>query len=72
MKLSIIIPIYNSEKYIIRCLDSVYNENILENEFEVICIDDFSKDNSVTLIKTYSLSHSNLVLLYHTRNKGQR
>jgi len=71
MKLSIIIPIYNSEKYIIRCLDSVYNENILENEFEVICIDDFSKDNSVTLIKTYSLSHSNLVLLYHTRNKKQ-
>jgi glycosyltransferase involved in cell wall biosynthesis len=71
MKLSIIIPFYNSEKYIVRCIDSIYNENIPENEFEVICIDDFSKDNSVNLIKTYSLIHSNIILLSHSKNKKQ-
>ncbi len=71
MKLSIIIPVYNSEKYIIRCLDSIFNEKIPTNEFEVICIDDCSKDNSVNLIKSYSLSHSNIIILSHSNNKKQ-
>ena len=71
MKLSIIIPVYNSEKYIIRCLDSIYNENIPENEFEVICIDDCSKDNSENLIKSYSKTHSNIIPLSHSKNKKQ-
>ena len=44
LKLSIIIPIYNVEKYIEDCLNSILNQKT--NDFEVICIDDGSVDNS--------------------------
>jgi len=71
MKLSIIIPVYNSEKYIIRCLDSIYNEEIPESEFEAICVDDFSKDCSLKVLKSYSKSHSNLLILSHSKNMKQ-
>ena len=47
-KISIIIPIYNSEKYIRRCLNSILNQTF--QDFEIILIDDNSKDNSLKII----------------------
>lgn len=52
MNLSIIIPVYNTEKYLKRCLDSVIKAKI--EETEIIIIDDGSKDNSLKIIKEYS------------------
>ena len=52
-KISIIIPIYNSEKFLVRCLDSILNQ--LYNDFEVILIDDGSKDHSLEICQRYSL-----------------
>ena len=46
--ISIIIPVYNSEKYIRRCLNSILNQTF--QDFEIILIDDNSKDNSLKII----------------------
>ena len=51
MKLSIIVPVYNVEKYIEECLDSIYNGNLAD--FEVLCIDDKGNDLSINIIEKY-------------------
>ena len=51
-KISIIIPVYNSAKYIQECLDSIFNQTL--KEVEIICIDDGSTDNSVEILQKYS------------------
>lgn len=51
-KLSIIIPIYNTEKYLSKCLDSVINQSF--KDFEIICIDNASTDNSLEILLEYA------------------
>lgn len=67
--LSIIIPVYNGEKYITRCLDSIWQQDIEFTEYEVICINDCSTDNTVEVIQRIQKDHSNLRLLSNTVNK---
>lgn len=64
---SIIIPIYNAEDTISRCLDSVFAQTY--PDFEVICIDDGSTDGSLLLLKSYQEVHSNLKVI-HQENQG--
>lgn len=59
--LSIIIPNYNSEKHIKKCIDSVLNQSY--KDFELIIVDDMSTDNSVRLIKEYNDSRIKLIEL---------
>ena len=58
--LSIIIPLYNCERYIKQCLDSIFRQEMNESEFEVIVIDDGSKDNGYSLASEYAKSHLNI------------
>lgn len=59
LKLSIIIPVYNMEKYLERCLDSVVNALTgLEDVVEVLIINDGSKDNSASMIREYCKKYS--------------
>ncbi len=51
-KFSIIIPVYNVENYLSRCLDSVVNQTLLD--IEIICVNDGSKDNSDRILKQYA------------------
>lgn len=76
-KLSIIIPIYNVEKYLIRCFDSIYSQDIDESLFEVIAVIDGSPDNSLEMTQEYAKSHGNLLVVNKenggvssARNKG--
>ena len=71
MRLSIIIPVYGVEKYLSRCLDGVFQINLPESDYEVICVDDCSRDSSVSIVEDYQNRHSNLVLLRHESNKRQ-
>lgn len=71
IRLSLIIPVFGVEEYIARCLDSVFSINLPESEYEVICIDDCSKDGSVSIINEYKTMHQNLTLIHHTENKRQ-
>lgn len=71
--ISIIIPCYNSRNTIIHTLDSVFNQiKISENEYEVVVIDDCSKDGTLNLVKksfkTKELSHVKLLSL--SKNRG--
>ncbi len=52
MKISIIIPVYNVEKYLVRCLDSIINQTL--KEIEIIVVNDGSKDNSQQIIDNYA------------------
>lgn len=77
MKLSIIIPAYNVEKCIISCLNSLYNQNISEEDYELIIVNDGSTDNTQAIAIEYAKKHSNIIVhtqknvgLGATRNKG--
>ena len=50
-KISIIIPVYNAEKYLEKCLDSVKHQTL--GQIQVICVNDFSTDNSKAIIEKY-------------------
>ena len=71
IKLSFILPCYNVEKYIVACLDSLYQQDVVEDEYEVICINDCSPDNTRELIVKYQENHTNLRLIEHEINKKQ-
>ena len=58
MKLSIIIPAYNVEQFLPKCLDSILRQN--HTDFEVIVINDGSTDCSLTVLEGYACKHSNL------------
>ncbi len=62
-KISIIIPVYNGEKYIRRCLDSVINQTY--NDIQIIVINDGSIDNTENILKTYSD-----IVLINKENEG--
>ena len=51
-KVSVIIPVYNTEKYLRECLDSVVNQTL--KEIEIICVDDGSTDSSLEILKEYA------------------
>lgn len=67
--LSIIVPVYNVEKYLKECLDSLIHQNISENEYEIICIDDGSPDGCPAILDEYEKTYSNFVIV-HQRNMG--
>lgn len=67
--LSIIIPVYNVEKYISRCLDSIFNQGVDESLLEVIVVNDGTPDRSVSIIESYISAHKNCTLL-NQQNKG--
>ena len=68
IKVSIIIPVYNVEKYINKCLDSIINQTL--KEIEIICINDFSTDNSKNIILEYIQKDSRIRLINNSENKG--
>lgn len=60
-KVSVIIPVYNSHKYLDACLDSVIRQNL--KEIEIVCIDDGSTDGSLNLLKQYIDEEPRMTLL---------
>ena len=69
MKLSIIIPMFNVEKYIERCLRSCANQDCSIDDYEIIVVNDGSKDNSYAIAKKVSEEYSNIKIITQD-NKG--
>ena len=67
VKISIIIPVYNCEKYLQQCLNSVLNQTM--KNIEIICVNDGSTDTSVHIINGY-LKQDNRMILLHQQNQG--
>lgn len=68
MFLSIVIPVYNGEDCIRRCLDSIWSQNLVENEYEVICVNDCSTDRTMQVVSEIQLYHNNLRLFSSPEN----
>lgn len=66
-KVSIIIPVYNAEKTIARCLDAILSQTY--KDIEVICVNDGSKDNSFKILEEYSQKDSR-IKVYNQENSG--
>ena len=66
-KISIIIPVYNVENYMSRCLESVINQTLLD--IEIICVNDGTKDGSVEIVKNY-MRHDARIQLVEKENGG--
>ena len=69
IRMSFILPFYGVERYIGKCLDSIYHQDIPEDQYEVICINDCSPDNSEQIVLQYAQEHTNLKLIKHDVNK---
>lgn len=69
-KLSIIIPMYNAEKYIVNCLESILNSDLPTGSYEIIIINDGSSDNGPCIAKEYETRFANIVYLTQ-ENQGQ-
>lgn len=66
-KISVIIPVYNVEKYLRECLDSIMNQTY--KNLEIICIDDGSPDNSINILIEYS-NRDNRIFIKKQKNMG--
>ena len=66
MKVSIVIPVYNVEKYICRCIDSVLAQSY--KNFEVVVVDDQSPDRSIELVESYQ--SEKIRIIRHAQNRG--
>jgi len=69
MILSLVLPVFNVEKYLSRCLESCLNQNIPKDQYEIIIVDDGSKDTSGQIGKEYEMKYENLILITQ-QNKG--
>ena len=68
-KLSIVAAVYNLEKYLPRCLDSLVNQTL--QEIEIICVDDGSIDSAPQIIDEYAKKYPNKVKAFHKENGGE-
>lgn len=60
-KISVIIPVYNVENYITHCLDSILNQSF--KDFEIICVNDGSSDNSLEILQNYSKKDQRIIVI---------
>ncbi len=67
--LSIVIPVYNVEKYLARCLDSILFQ-ITTYKYEIIAIDDCSTDSSASILETYKDKFEHFKIIKHQNNKS--
>lgn len=63
MKLSIIIPVYNVEKYVEKCIRSCENQDIPKEDYEVIVVNDGSPDGSLAIVERVAKEHPNIKVI---------
>lgn len=69
MDLSIIVPVYNVEKYIRSCLESIFRQGLNEKCFEIIIVNDGTEDKSMEVIADIISQHDNITII-HQENQG--
>lgn len=69
MKISIVVPVYNCEKYVGDCIESVINQS--NDNWELILVNDGSTDKSTKICNSYSEKYPQKIFAYHKKNEGQ-
>lgn len=67
-KVTVIVPVYNSEAYIGRCIESILNQTY--QDFEILVVNDGSKDNSQKIINEYKEKYPDKIIAVEQKNKG--
>lgn len=67
-KVSVVVPCYNVEQYVKKCLDSLINQTL--HDIEIICIDDKSTDNTLKILQDYAKQDKRIKLFTHSKNQG--
>ena len=67
IKISVIVPVYNMEKYLAECLNSILAQTL--EDIEIICVDDGSQDGSREILESYRMRNPNIVVIYQ-ENQG--
>lgn len=70
MKLSIIVPVYNVEKFLPRCLDSLLCQGMEHGEYEIICVNDDSPDNCADILAEYDSKYPDIFKVITQENQG--
>ena len=68
IRVSIIMPVYNVEKYLRQCLDSLFSQTL--KSIEIIAVNDGSTDNSLQILEEYQRNNPQIMTIYTTENKG--
>lgn len=68
ISVSIIVPVYNTEKYLKKCMDSLVNQSL--KNIEIICINDASTDGSLKILKSYAKNDQRIHIINNTKNLG--
>lgn len=68
MDVSIIVPVFNVENYLMECLDSILSQNF--HSMEIICVEDGSTDNSLELLELYEQKYFQIKVIKHDKNRG--
>lgn len=66
--ISICVPVYNVEKYLRECLDSIINQTLCN--IEIICVNDGSTDSSLDILKSYKIKDSRIKLISFDTNRS--
>ena len=69
IKISIIVAVFNDEKHIAECLDSLVEQTL--HDIQIICIDDCSTDNSLSIVKQYAARDKRIEVISLEANQGQ-
>lgn len=67
VKVSVVIPVYNVEDYLVECMDSIVNQTL--EDIEIICVNDGSTDKSLDILKEYAARDSR-ISVYSQENRG--
>lgn len=70
MRLSIVVNMYNTAKYMPRCMETLLEQDIPQSEYEIILVDDCSSDNSLAMANEYAAQYNNVRVCTHEKNKG--
>ena len=68
VKVSIVIPVYNGEKYLAECIESCLNQTY--DDYEIIIVNDGSKDKTESILTGYAREHKDKITVYHKHNGG--
>lgn len=67
-KISVIVPVYNVQQYIVQCLESLIGQTL--HDIEIICVDDRGNDGSMDIVREYATRDARIKIVQHKKNSG--